>query len=208
MSWDAILFDFDGVLADTEPLHWRCWNEILAPFSIQLTWETFQRECVGTSDRLLVERLAAQHQPPIPFEDLWNQYPRKKELFRTRITEVPFPAATVELVRELTNSYKLAVVTSSARIEIEPALMHGGIRACFHELVCGKEVENLKPAPDPYLKAAELLGARQPLVIEDSESGVASARAAGFEVLRITDVEGVARAVRDLLISERNRSVR
>jgi beta-phosphoglucomutase-like phosphatase (HAD superfamily) len=69
-------------------------------------------------------------------------------------------------------------------------------------------VENLKPAPDPYLKAAELLRARQPLVIEDSESGVASARAAGFEVLRITHVEGVARAVRDLLISERNRSVR
>jgi HAD superfamily hydrolase (TIGR01509 family) len=86
--------------------------------------------------------------------------------------------------------------------------MHGGIRACFHELVCGKEVENLKPAPDPYLKAAELLGARQPLVIEDSESGVASARAAGFEVLRITDVEGVATAVREFLIGERNRSVR
>ena len=208
MSWDAILFDFDGVLADTEPLHWRCWNEILAPFSIQLTWETFQRECVGTSDRLLVERLAAQHHPPIPFEDLWNQYPRKKELFRTRITEVPFPAATVDLVRELTGSYKLAVVTSSARVEIEPALVHGGIRACFHELVCGKEVDNLKPAPDPYLKAAELLQARQPLVIEDSESGVASARAAGFEVLRITDVEGVAGAVREFLIGERNRSVR
>jgi len=208
VSWDAILFDFDGVLADTEPLHWRCWNEILAPFSIQLTWETFQRECVGTSDRLLVERLAAQHHPPIPFEDLWGQYPRKKELFRTRITEVPFPAATVDLVRELAGSYKLAVVTSSARIEIEPALTHGGIRSCFHELVCGKEVDNLKPAPDPYLKAAELLQARQPLVIEDSESGVASARAAGFEVLRITDVESVAGAVREFLISERNRPAR
>ena len=208
MRWDAILFDFDGVLADTEPLHWRCWNEILAPFSMRLTWETFQRECVGSSDRLLVERLAAQHQPPIPFEDLWSQYPRKKELFRTRITEAPFPADTVNLVRELTSSYKLAVVTSSARIEIEPALLHGGIRACFHELVCGKEVEHLKPAPDPYLKAAELLGARKPLVVEDSDSGVASARAAGFEVLRISDVQGVARAVRELLICEGNRSGR
>jgi beta-phosphoglucomutase-like phosphatase (HAD superfamily) len=66
-------------------------------------------------------------------------------------------------------------------------------------------VENLKPAPDPYLKAAELLGARSPLVIEDSDSGVASARAAGFEVLRISDVKDVARAVRELLISERSR---
>ena len=199
MSWDAILFDFDGVLADTEPLHWRCWNEILAQFSIQLSWETFQRECVGTSDRSLVERLAAHHHPPIPFEELWNQYPSKKELFRTRITGVPFPADTVDLLRDLTSSYKLAVVTSSARTEIEPALMHGGIRSYFQELVCGKEVENLKPAPDPHLKAAELLGSQNPLVIEDSDSGVASARAAGFEVLRVIDAQSMAAAVRNVL---------
>ncbi|HTD44147.1 MAG TPA: HAD family phosphatase [Bryobacteraceae bacterium] len=200
MSWDAILFDFDGVLADTEPVHWRCWNDILEPFSIQLTWEAFERECIGVSDRALIERLASQRQPPIPFDELWSQYPCKKELFRRRLAEAPpFVAETVALVRELSEFYKLAVVTSSARIEVEPALLHGGIRACFQELVCGKEVENLKPAPDPYLKAAELLGARKPLVIEDSDSGVASARAAGFEVLRISDVQDVARAVREFL---------
>lgn len=200
MSWDAILFDFDGVLADTEPVHWRCWNQILEPFSIQLTWETFQRECIGVSDRDLIERLASQRRPPIPFQDLWSKYPSKKELFRTRITDVPFPAETVNFLWELTNFYRLAVVTSSARIEIEPALLHGGIRSCFQELVCGKEVDHLKPAPDPYLKAAALLGARNPLVIEDSDAGVASALAAGFEVLRINDVQGVARAVREFLI--------
>jgi beta-phosphoglucomutase len=206
VRWDAILFDFDGVLADTEPVHWRCWNEILKPFSIQLTWEAFERECIGVSDHALIERLASQRQPPIPFDDLWSRYPTKKELFRTRIADAPpFVAETVAVVRELSESYKLAVVTSSARIEIEPALLHGGIRACFHELVCGKEVEHLKPAPDAYLKAAEILGARKPLVIEDSDSGVASARAAGFEVLRISDVQDVARAVRELLISERSR---
>jgi beta-phosphoglucomutase len=201
VTWDAILFDFDGVLADTEPVHWRCWNEILEPFSIQLTWEAFERECIGVSDRALIERLASQRQPPIPFDELWSQYPCKKDLFRRRIADAPpFVAETVALVRELSESYKLAIVTSSARIEIEPALLHGGIRACCQELVCGKEVENLKPAPDAYLRAAELLGARMPLVIEDSDSGVASARAAGLEVLRISDVQGVARAVREFLI--------
>ena len=200
MSWDALLFDFDGVLADTEPVHWRCWNEILAPFSIQLTWETFERECIGVSDRALIEKLASQRRPPIPFEDLWSRYPTKKALFRARITEAPpFPPATVALVRELSQSYKLAVVTSSARTEIEPALIHGGIRSCFQALICGKEVENLKPAADPYLKAAELLGAGKPLVIEDSDSGLASARSAGFEVLLIRDVDRVAGAVREFL---------
>jgi beta-phosphoglucomutase len=200
VNWDAILFDFDGVLADTEPVHWRCWNEILKPFAIQLTWEAFKRECIGVSDRALIERLASQRRPPIPFDDLWIRYPIKKELFRTRIADTPpFVAETTALVRELSESYKLAVVTSSARIEIEPALLHDGIRAYFQELVCGKEVEHLKPAPDPYLKAAELLGAHSPLVIEDSDSGVASALAAGFEVLRISDVQGVARTVRAFL---------
>jgi beta-phosphoglucomutase len=162
VSWDAILFDFDGVLADTEPVHWRCWNEILKPFSIQLTWEAFERECIGVSDHALIERLASQRRPPIPFDDLWSRYPTKKELFRTCIADAPpFVAETIALVRELSESYKLAVVTSSARLEIEPALLHGGIRAYFQELVCGKEVENLKPAPDPYLRAAELLGGPQ-----------------------------------------------
>jgi beta-phosphoglucomutase-like phosphatase (HAD superfamily) len=167
----------------------RSWHR----FRLRRAGRPFRQEFVGTSDRLLVERLAAHRQPPIPFDDLWSQYPRKKELFRTRITEVPFRAETVDLVRQLSQYYKLAVVTSSARIEIEPAILNAGIREHFHALVCGKEVENLKPAPDPYSKAAELLGARKPLV---------SARAAGFDVLRVGDAQGVARAIKELLITD------
>jgi beta-phosphoglucomutase len=115
--YDAILFDFDGVLADTEPLHWRRWREILAPFSIDLTWETFARECIGSSDRDLVTRLAAQHDPPIPsddlFEKLWAEYPRKKGLFRSRlIAEAPFLPETVSMLGDLRHDYKLAVVSS------------------------------------------------------------------------------------------------
>jgi beta-phosphoglucomutase-like phosphatase (HAD superfamily) len=62
-------------------------------------------------------------------------------------------------------------------------------------MVCGREVAHLKPAPDPYLKAAELLGARAPLVVEDSDAGVASGLAAGFEVVRISTPERVAKEV-------------
>ena len=80
---------------------------------------------------------------------------------------------------------KLAVVSSSGRTEVEPPIVHAGIRERFEVLVCGLEAGKLKPAPEPYLRAAELLGVRRPLVVEDSESGVASAVAAGFDVLRI-----------------------
>jgi HAD superfamily hydrolase (TIGR01509 family) len=66
-------------------------------------------------------------------------------------------------------------------------------------MVCGKEAGNLKPAPDPYLRAAELLGAKKPLVVEDSAAGEASGRAAGFEVLRVTSAEAVPGELRKIL---------
>lgn len=198
--YDAVLFDFDGVLADSEPLHWRCWREILAPFAIDLTWEAFVRDCIGVSDRDLIQRVAAQRDPPIPFEDLWAEYPRKKELFRDRIAaQPPFLPETVRLVAELSSGYKLAVVSSSARSEIEPALIAAGVRPCFIALVCGKEALNLKPAPDPYLMAAELLESERPLVVEDSAAGVASAVAAGFDVVQVRDVREVAGRVAEAL---------
>jgi len=198
--YDAILFDFDGVLADTEPLHWRCWREILGPFSIDLTWKDFERYCVGVNDRDFGKLLAARRVPPLAFEELWAEYPRKKELFRTRVvSELPFLPQTLHAVRDLCRNYKLAVVSSSARSEVEPAPAAVDIRQYFIELVCGKEVQNLKPAPDPYLKAAEILDASRPLVVEDSDAGVASAVAAGFDYVRITSVRDVPLKVREAL---------
>ena len=197
MSWDALLFDFDGVLADTEPVHYACWREILEPYGIQLDWGFYQNHCIGVSDRLMVKTLASERHPPIPFEEIWPEYERKQVMFRERLeANPPFLPETVELIRSLSDRYKLAVVSSSGRTEVEPPLERAGFRDCFQILVCGKEVPNLKPAPDPYLKAAELLGVRRPLVVEDSEAGIASARAAGFEVVRISAAAQVATEVR------------
>ena len=200
MSWDALLFDFDGVLADTEPIHFSCWREILLPFGIQLGWEFYQRNCIGVSDRKMVERLVAQRNPPLPWEEVWPEYQRKQLMFRERLmANPPFLDETLTLIRDLADTFKLAVVSSSSRTEVEPPIEVAGIRPYFQAFVCGKEVPNLKPAPDPYLKAAQLLGAKRPLVIEDSEAGVASGKAAGFEVLRVTKPDRVALEVRELL---------
>ena len=188
MIFDSILFDFDGVLADTEPIHYHCWLEILAPFGIQPTWDFYQRECIGISDRTMVERIAS----PALFDQIWPKYASKQALFRHKLTlESPFLPETLSMVAELSTSYKLAVVSSSARTEIEPPLVRAGIRDYFQAIVCGKEAGNLKPSPDPYLLAAKLLNAKGPLVVEDSAAGEASGRAAGFEVLRVTSAESV-----------------
>ncbi len=209
LPWDALLFDFDGVLADTEPLHWACWRDILRRFGLDLTWETFERECVGQADREFIQRLGLQRTPPIPFDELWAAYPAKQELFIERlIAEIPFAEPTVGLVRNLSRSFRLAVVSSSSRAEVEAGLAAAGILDCFHASVCGKrEVERVKPAPDPYLKAAHLLSSSKPLVIEDSDAGVASGLAAGFEVLRISHVASVASEIERYLseAADRNR---
>ena len=200
MNYDALLFDFDGVLADSEPIHYRVWNEILAPYGVSIPWDRYVRECIGVADRAMIQRLCEERDPPIDFDELWARYPEKKALFSRRMaaSEV-FHRPTLDLIHRLNGHWKLAVVSSSGRAEVEPPLLRAGIRERFEVLVCGLEVPRLKPAPDPYLRAAELLGAKRPLVIEDSEAGVAAGKAAGFEVLRISSPGALPEALRSAL---------
>ena len=148
----------------------------------------------------MLERLGAARRPPISADELWPSYALKKKKFRDKIeAEPPFLVETLDLIRELQCFYKLAVVSSSDRSEVEPPLVRAGIRDCFQAFVCGMEVPNLKPAPDPYLRAAERLGVHSPLVVEDSEAGVAAGIAAGFEVLQVSRPELLGDEVRGFL---------
>jgi HAD superfamily hydrolase (TIGR01509 family) len=89
------------------------------------------------------------------------------------------------LLAGLHQSYKLAVVSSSSCAEIEPLLIAGGLRTHFDTVVGGEQVKRHKPKPEPYLLAAARLGVTRALVLEDSAAGIASGRAAGFEVLAV-----------------------
>jgi HAD superfamily hydrolase (TIGR01509 family) len=188
------------VLVDSEPVHYSCWCDVLKPYGFDLDWDTYARNCIGVSDRRMLEQFASDAGPPVTLERLLDEYPRKKELFRERIaTADVFDPATIELVRTLGARYKLAVVSSSARAEVEPSLVRYGVREHLHALVCGWEAARLKPAPDPYLKAAALLGVTRALVVEDSDAGEESGRAAGFDVLRVSSTAEVPARVRAAL---------
>ena len=196
-AYDSLLFDFDGVLADTEPIHWACWVETLAPLHIELPWDTYRANCIGVADRDMLGFLASLAPRPLAVDSLWPHYAAKKELLRRRLEEAtPCPVETIDLIGSLGGAYRLAVVTSSGRDEVEPVLVRAGIRPHFAALVFGEDVERHKPAPDPDLLAAARLGAKRPLVVEDSDAGVASARSAGFDVARVVSAEEVARVVR------------
>jgi HAD superfamily hydrolase (TIGR01509 family) len=148
----------------------------------------------------MLRMMATQSDPPRGWDELWEQYPAKRDLFRARtLASPPFDAALGALLAELLGSYKLAVVTSSARVEIEPLLQAAGLREYFDLMVCDREAGGLKPLPDPYLMAARQLGAKTPLVVEDSAAGIAAGRAAGFEVLAVESPAEVPRLVRQRL---------
>ena len=183
--YEAILFDFDGVLVDSEPVHFVCWQEILQPFGLTLDWQTYCEQGIGVSDRAMLAMLCKQSDPPLDIELLAVEYPRKKEMFRDKMLAIPAVSQTVIDLLDGLKGYKLAVVTSSGRAEVEPILEAAGVRHRFDTAVFGGDVKSLKPAPDPYLLALERLGVTRALVVEDSDAGVASGLAAGLEVLRV-----------------------
>jgi HAD superfamily hydrolase (TIGR01509 family) len=200
-NWDAILFDFDGVLADTEHTHHTAWNEVLKPYGIQFTWEEYLKQCVGVADKIVAQRLQLPDAP--------EAVERKQAAFRAALERTPpFFPETLELVRELARHHRVAVVSSSYRREIEAPIIRAGIRDCFESVICGDDVQRLKPAPDPYLLAAEKMSLRNPLVIEDSDSGVTAGRAAGFDVLRVSAVERMVAELRALLGGNMSRLLR
>jgi HAD superfamily hydrolase (TIGR01509 family) len=195
----AILFDFDGVLLDTEPVHCACWAAVLAPYGLSLTWEYYRHRCIGIDDRDMLRTLARQADPPRDWDRLWALYPAKKQLFQARMAAPPFEPSLAGMLRGLHRQFKLAVVSSSSCTEIEPLLVAGGIRRHFDTIVGGEDVSRHKPAPDPYLLAAARLGVETALVLEDSAAGIASGRAAGFEVLSVRHPAEVAGLLRERL---------
>jgi HAD superfamily hydrolase (TIGR01509 family) len=197
--YDAVLFDFDGVLADTEPVHCACWAEAVRPLGIHLDWEIYRGIGIGASDRDLAEFMSRQSGRRLTADDVLARHPEKQRRFTSRVAvDPPIPLSILEFIKSL-RDYKLAVVTSSFRSEIDPVLERAGIRRCFEALVSGDSVASLKPSPEPYLTAAKLLEARSPLVVEDSDAGMASARAAGFEAVRVSGPHEVPSEVQRLL---------
>ncbi len=187
-AFDAILFHFDGVLLDSEPIHYACWVAVLEPAGIHLTWEFYRRNFIGVVAREMLRTLAVQCDPPRDPESLRALLPAKRDLYRERMAANPgFDPALDGLLAELHARYKLAVVSSDGSAAIEFQLQAGRLRHHFDTVVGGDQVTRQKPAPEPYLLAAERLGVRTPLVVEDSEPGIASGRAAGFEVLQVTN---------------------
>ncbi len=196
----AVLFDFDGVLVDSEPIHHEAWSEALAPLGIRLSTEFYLERFVGIEDRGAIEFLAST-QTVHSFEELWATFPRKQEIFLQRMLAEPLvPESSAKLLEQLkAEGFGIAVVSSSSGCEVWPVLERNGLRHLFDVGIFAEDVKQKKPHPEPYQKALEAIRVPRALVVEDSKAGIAAAKAAGCEVIEVTDVAQMATQVRQRL---------
>jgi beta-phosphoglucomutase len=192
---DTLIFDYDGVIANTEPLHWRSWAEILVPLGIKFTWDQYCEFGRGVHDARMLNILRKLVQDPSILSGLEEQSALRGGIIRDLCkSEPPIYESTIEMLRSL-KGYRLGLVTSSAESDVRPVLRAAGIYQCFDALVFGEDVECHKPAPDPYLLVSSRLGIKTGLVFEDSDAGITSAQQAGFTVIPITEPEELPRIV-------------
>jgi sugar-phosphatase len=183
----AVIFDLDGVLADSEP--W--WNQIdaklLAEYGVSYRGE-YHRNVLGVNYRLAVEFYKNAFHISASVEELMRRRGEiATDFFANRVDLFPSAKTTLERLREM--KLQLAVATSSVSASARPLLDRTGIRSLFSVVITGDEVQHGKPHPDIYLRAAKKLGISPVgcLVIEDSLAGIAAGKAANMRVAAIPD---------------------
>ena len=185
----AIVFDFDGVIADSEILHLRSYQEVLAPLGVELTRADYFARYLGFDDRGVFRTLAVDHQLALPDTKIDALIAQKTVVFDALEAEAEmlFPGASA-CVQRLAAAFPLGIASGALKHEIESVLTRSGLRQYFAFVVASGDTPASKPAPDPYLRAAHLHArpAGECVAIEDSRWGLESARAAGLACIGIT----------------------
>jgi beta-phosphoglucomutase len=181
----AVIFDMDGVLVLSAPAHWTAWVDAAARHGVQLTREQFL-SFNGLTNPDICARLWGDRATPAFVADLATQ---KERAFREAIAaDVPLAPGCRELLAQLrTRDVPIAVGTSAPRENVDLVLDGGGIRPFFGAVVHADLVQRGKPAPDIFLRAAELLGLppERCIVVEDAPMGVRAAKAAGMAAVGV-----------------------
>ena len=187
---DAVIFDLDGLLADTEIISLKVYQELLKDFGIPFTEETYSREYSGHREEENVQRFLDTYDLPWNFD----QTLEKVYELEARILDkgVNLKKGAKNLLAFLKREgIPIALATSSVESRARMILDSNGILSLFDHLVFAKDVKRSKPYPDIFLKACSDLNVlpENCLVLEDSEAGIAAAYRAGIPVICIPDLK-------------------
>jgi len=178
----GVIFDLDGVLINSEPLHCRAFQDILAAYGVTVTEQDYYAKYLVYSDREVLERL-------LPDLRRLNAAVAAKERRYWELLEagVPaFPDGLALLAR--TDGWRVGLATGSIRREAELALRSLGVAGRFGAIIAREDYEKGKPDPQPYLLAVRALGLSPPrcVVVEDAPGGIRAAKAAGMACVAVT----------------------
>jgi HAD superfamily hydrolase (TIGR01509 family) len=190
----AAIFDFDGVIVNSEPLHFAALRESLRPEGFTIREEEYLSLYLAYDDRGAIRR-ALEHHGFVPepgrIETIAD---RKVAAFAALLPEIPFFPGVRELVRSLSREMPLAIASGARHEEIEAILAAGGLRDAFTAIVGAEDVSRGKPDPEPYAAAMARIAPRAPgltpaecVAFEDSLPGILAARAAGMKVVAVTN---------------------
>jgi HAD superfamily hydrolase (TIGR01509 family) len=189
----AVLFDFDGVLVDSEPLHFRAMRHALEAEGFTIGEEEYWRHLLAHDDRTAIRIALERHGVAFDGARIDAVTRRKAEAYERVLADIPFLPGARELVLALSREVPLAIASGARRVEIEAILKAGGLRDAFAAVVGIDDVARGKPDPEPYLTAMRRLDGRAPglqpaqcLVVEDSYTGILAGLAAGMKVLAVT----------------------
>lgn len=179
----AYLFDLDGTVADSMPLHFVAWSKAIAEHGGQFPEPVFY-EMGGIPLPRTVELLNERYGTAMDPEAVVH---RKEALYLTMLHKLQPVRSVLKVIEANAGRIPFAIVSGSPRNSIERTLATLGLADYFSVIVGAEDYRHGKPAPEPFLKAAELLGVEPArcLVFEDAEAGIASARAAGMDCVRI-----------------------
>jgi HAD superfamily hydrolase (TIGR01509 family) len=183
----AVIFDMDGVIVDSEPRHERAFLEVVAELGYGDNHGLQFSNYLGRTDRELWVDFVVRHKPPQTLDALLAM--KRERVLEILRKDQPLFDGLPELVEKLAGRYRLAVASGSEPLVVEEVLKFGALRRFFTAVITASEVKHGKPAPDIFLRAAQLLGMdpSECWVIEDSKPGVAAGLAAGMRVIAITN---------------------
>jgi len=187
MNYKAVLFDMDGVIVDSEPLHVAAFQATLKNYGYSLSDEQYKQHFAGKTDeagfKQYFDFIGETVDLPVIMDKKATAY---LELAADRL--VPYPGV-IDFIKSLAEQgTPLALVTGSLRAEAEVTLKTFGLTGFFSSIVAAEDISRSKPSPEGYLKGARALRAMPSdcIVIEDAPSGVKAARAAGMRCLAVT----------------------
>lgn len=189
----AIVFDFDGVIADTEPLHFRAFEKVLAETPWQITEEQYFTRYLGLTDKAMLERLTSDRNTPFAAGQLAELLQKKYEYYLAMIANGIEPTpGLLSFMQTIPPECPVAICSGARHREIELILAHMGIRERFVNVVSSEDVRTSKPDPSGYLLTLKYLRERvsrleasEVLAIEDSPLGIEAAALAGMKTMAI-----------------------